>query len=127
MTNLNLAGHAIEFTDCHELGQGGPDTCTMSIDGEPVVSGLVRLSSFLWGHLPSLRFHPSPLEFGGDILVPMWGRPKFYLVRIDPRTMKIRRLTWRGEAYMRLLKVVGDEVEFATWHDARKTRRVRLR
>jgi hypothetical protein len=121
MTMRSLAGHAIEFADCHELGQGGPDTCTMSIDGEPVVR------RFLWGEPPSLRFHPSPLEFNGDILVPMWGRPRFFLVRIDPRTMKIRRLTWRGESYMRLLKVVGDEVEFATWHDARKTRRVRLR
>jgi hypothetical protein len=76
MTTLTLGGHAIEFADCRDLGQGGPDTCTMSINGEPVVGRLVRLSSFLWGHLPSLRFHPSPLEFEGDILVPMWGRPK---------------------------------------------------
>src|SRR6266496_2264680 len=121
MSTFTMGEHAIEFADCRELGQGGPDTCTMSIDGEPVVT------RFLWGQPRSLRFHPSPLEFNGDVLVPMWGRPRFYLVRIHPPTLKVTRLTRWGEQYMRLLKVVGDEVEFATWHDARETRRVRLR
>ena len=121
MNSFKLAGHELEFSDCRELGQAGPTTCTLAIDGEPVVRRL------LWGLPQSLRFHQPPLEYDGDILVPMWGRPRFYLVRIDPRTLKVRRVTWWGEQYMRLLRVVGDDVEFATWHDARKTRRVRLR
>jgi hypothetical protein len=127
MATLTLAGHQIEFADCRELGQGGPETCTMSIDGEPVVSALERFSPRHFRYVPSLRFHPSPLAFEGDILVPIWARPKFYQVRIDPRSMKIKRLTWWGNDYMRLLDVVGHEAVIATWHDARKTRRVRLR
>ena len=121
MNHITIAGHSIEFADCHELGQGGPDTCTMSINGKAVVSRPP------WGQPHSLRFHPSPLAFNGDILVPLWSQTRLYLVRIDPRALVVRRLTWWGQPYMRLLKVVGDEVEFATWHDARETRKVRLR
>jgi hypothetical protein len=127
MTTISLAGHVIEFADCHEMGQGGPEICTMSIDGRPVVNCLQRLQSRFFDYLPSVRFHPSPLAFEGEILIPMWGRPKFYLVKIDPASMNIRRLTWLGQNYMRLLEVVGNEVVFATWHDASKTRRVSLR
>lgn len=119
MTTLNLAGHELEFSDCQEIGQAGPATCILAIDGEPVVR------RFLWGRPQSLRFHQSPLDHNGDILVPMWGRPRFYLVRIDPKTLKVKRLS-RGFGFMRLLRIVGDEVEFSTWWDDREKHTVKL-
>jgi hypothetical protein len=41
----------------------------------------------------ALRFHPSPLQFDGNILVPLREATRFYLVRIDTHTLKVRRLT----------------------------------
>lgn len=121
MTTIALAGHELEFSDCREIGQAGPTTCTLAIDGEPV------LFRFIWGEPVSLRFHQSPLEYKGDILVPMYTKPSFNLVRIDPRTTKVKRVTWRGSGYMRLLRVLGDEAEVSVWHDDSKTRRIRLK
>ena len=115
----SIAGHSIEFADCREVGQGGPDTCTMSVDGRPVVA------RHLWGQPRSLRFHPSALEFAGQILVPLWQSTRFYLVRVDPITLKFKRLS-RGFGYMRLLRVVGDEVEFSTWWDDREIHATKL-
>ena len=119
MTSFSVANHSVEFSDCREIGQAGPVTGSMSIDGEPVTR------RFLWGQPRTQRFHPTPLEFNGDILVPLWETTRFYLVRIDPVTLKIRRLT-RGFGYMRLLRVVGTEIEFSTWWDDRETHKVRL-
>ncbi|HEY6815097.1 MAG TPA: hypothetical protein VI168_06120 [Croceibacterium sp.] len=116
MTTLVVAGHAVEFADRRELGQGGPETCTMCIDDRPVVS---RFN--LGWQLRSLRFHPTPLEFGGDILIPLRRGTRFYLVRIDPRTLAIRRLS-RGFSFMRLLRISGAEVEFSTASDDREIR-----
>lgn len=119
MTIFTLAGHSLKFADCREVGQGGPDTCTMSIDGEPVVRRC------LWGLPRSLRFHPTPLDFEGDILVPLWEATRFYLARVNPQQLKARRLS-RGFNYMRLLRVNGAEVEFSTWWDDRETCTVKL-
>jgi len=115
-----LAGHAMEFADCSEVGQGGPESCTMSIDDRPVCSRF----NLGWQRL-SLRFHPTPLEFDGDVLVPLRRGTRFYLARIDPRTLAVRRIS-RGFAFMRLLRVSGAEVEFATQFDDSEIRRVRL-
>ena len=119
MATLTLAGNTLEFSDCREVGQGGPETCTLSINEVPVTRML------LWRSAQSLRFHPTPLEYEGDVLVPLWEATYFYLVRIDPQTLKHRRLS-PGFKFMRLLRVQDDEVEFSTWHDNRETRRVRL-
>jgi hypothetical protein len=119
MTTLTLAGHKLEFSDCCEVGLAGPTTCTLAIDGESVVRRL------LWGPPKLLRFHRSPIEYNRDILVPMRARSRFYLVRIDPRTMKLKRLS-RGFGFMRLLGVVGDEAEFSTWWDDSEKHTVKL-
>ena len=119
MSTFTLAGHELQFSDCRELGQAGPTTCTLAIDGEPIVRRFLGWSS------QSLRFHQSPLEYNRDILVPMWGRPRFYLVRIDPRTLRLKRLS-RGFGFMRLLRVVGNEAEFSTWWDDREKHTVKL-
>jgi hypothetical protein len=119
MTTFNIAGHTIKFADCHEVGQGGPDTCTMSINGDAVT---IRS---LWGQPRKLRFHPTPLEFDGDVLVPLWQTTRFYLVRINIQTLRLKRLS-KGFKYMRLLLVEGAEVEFSTWWDDREKRRISL-
>jgi hypothetical protein len=119
MATVTMAGHELEYSDCREVGQGGPETCTLSINGDPITRRL------LWRSPQSLRFHPTPLEFEGDILLPLWEATYFYLVRINPETLKLRRLS-RGFKFMRLLRVQDDEVEFSTWHDNRETQRVRL-
>ncbi len=82
----------------------------MSIDGELVEK------RFLWVLPRTLRFHPTPLEFEGDILVPLWEATRFYLVSIDPFTPKVSRLS-RGFGYMRLLRVEDAKVELSTWWD----------
>ena len=114
MQTFTLAGHLVEFDDCMEVGQGGPETCTMSIDGQ-----LVTLR-YLWGLRSPRRFHPTPLEWRGDILIPLRETVRFYLARVDPLTLNVRKLS-RGYAYMRLLRVVGEQVEFSTWGDDRET------
>lgn len=111
---MTLAGHSIEFSDCAEVGQGGPEACTMSVDGE-----LVRVRYLWWLRSPR-RFHPSPLEWRGDILVPLREAGHFYLARVNPRTLRVAKLG-RGYSYMRLLKVDENGVEFSTWFDDRET------
>ena len=116
---LTLAGHSVEFNDCMEVGQGGPETCTMSIDGE-----LVTLR-YLWGLRSPRRFHPSPLEWCGEILVPLRESVHFYLARVNPLTLNVTKLGG-AFSYMRLLSVTEAGVEFSTWFDDRETRFVRL-
>ena len=118
MATFILAGHRVEFADCREVGQSGPETCTMSIDER-----LVAARS-LWRQR-ARRFHPTPLEHDGQILVPLWEGTRFFLARIDPGTLALARLS-RGYDVMRLLRIVGDEAEFSTWWDDRETQRVRL-
>ena len=72
-----------------------------------------------------LKFHPTPLAFGGVVLVPLREASRFYLVRIDPETLEMTKLSG-GFPYMRLLRVVGNEVEFSTWRDDREIRTVSL-
>lgn len=96
-----IAGHTLLFFDCHEVGQGGPEACALSLDGEPIER---------W------RFDPSPLEYGGTILVPVrknnlltYG---YALARIDPSTRKVSVVS-KVHGYMKLLRVEGRDVVFA--------------
>jgi hypothetical protein len=116
---FNLAGHQIAFRDCSEVGQGGPEVCTMWIDGQ-----LVTLR-YLWGLRSPRHFYPGPLEWQGDILIPLRETVRFYLARVDPRTLKVSKLG-RGHAYMRLLRVVGTQVEISTCFDDSETHLVAL-
>lgn len=97
-----VAGHALLFFDCHEVGQGGPEACSLSLDGYPIER---------W------RFDPSPLEYEGAILVPV-RKSNFFtygyaLARIDPSTRKVSVLS-KVHQYMKLLRVEGRAVVFAT-------------
>ncbi len=72
-----IAGHNLSFFDCREISQGGPEACSLSLDGSPIER---------W------RFDPSPLEYEGTILVPVrksnfltYG---YALARLDPSTRK---------------------------------------
>ena len=113
MRTFTLAGHSVEFSDCMEVGQGGPEACTMSIDGE-----LVTLRRFRLLRSPA-RFHPSPLEWRGDILAPLRETVHFHLARINPLRLNVTKLS-RGFSYMRLLRATEAGVEFSTWFDDRE-------
>lgn len=100
--DIVLAGHTLHFFDCHEVGQGGPEACSLSLDGCPIKR---------W------RFDPTPLEYEGYILVParkwsllIYG---YALPRIDPATRKISVVSKVYE-YMKLLRLEGPSVIFAT-------------
>ena len=120
MATLTLGPHTIEFTDPLEVGQGGPETCHMSIDGRPVTTRP-------WlGRPRRRRFFPTPLLHKGCIRAPMRiGGMGFYLTRIDPLTLKAKVLS-RGYGFMRLLSVSKEHVEFSTWWDDREIRHFRL-
>jgi len=97
-----IAGHTLLFFDCHEVGQGGPEACSLSLDGYPIER---------W------RFDPSPLEYEGTILVPVrksnlltYG---YALARIDPSTRKVSIVS-KVQGYMKLLRMEGRDVIFAT-------------
>ncbi|MCW2395159.1 hypothetical protein M2344_001635 [Sphingobium sp. B8D3C] len=51
---IEVGGHDLDFFDCIEVGQGGPEACTLSIDGW-LVEGC--------------KFDPSPLAFEDKILI----------------------------------------------------------
>lgn len=97
-----LAGHTLEFFDCHEIVMGGPEACRLRLDDFPIDR---------W------RFDPSPLEYEGTILVParkrgflMYG---YALARVQPVTRKVSILS-KVHQYMRLLRIDGRSVVFAT-------------
>ena len=97
-----VAGHTLLFFDCREVGQGGPEACSLSLDGYPIAR---------W------RFDPSPLEYEGAILVPV-RKSNFFtygyaLARIDPPTRKVSIVS-KVHEYMKLLRVDGRSVVFAT-------------
>jgi len=112
VATFTLSGNSIEFGDCREIGQAGPTTCTMTINGRPVVARL------LWRTAICLRFHPSPLAYEDCILAPLWRSTLFYLVRVNPLSLEVKELS-EGYGFMRLLRVVDHRIEFSVrWDDS---------
>lgn len=97
-----IAGHTLLFFDCREVGQGGPEACSLSLDGYPIER---------W------RFDPSPLEYEGTILVPVrksnFLNYGYALARIDPLTRKVSIVS-KVRGYMKLLRMEGRGAVFAT-------------
>ena len=97
-----LAGHALHFFDGREIVQGGPLAYSLSLDGIPFES---------W------RFDPSPLEYEGAILVPVrkagFLNFGYALARVEPVTRNVSIISSVRD-YMRLLRVEGQSVVFAT-------------
>jgi hypothetical protein len=97
-----VAGHTLNFLDCCEIGQGGPEACSLSLDGFPI---------------PKWSFDPSPLEYRGTILIPVrkggFWELGYALARIDPSTRKVSVIS-KVRGYMKLLRVEGNTVVFAT-------------
>jgi hypothetical protein len=111
---ITLAGHTLLFFDCHEVGQGGPEACSLSLDGYPIKR---------W------RFDPSPLEHEGAILVPVrktnfliYG---YALARLDPATRKVSVVS-KVYGYMKLLRLEGPSVVFATTTYTQETGKIAL-
>jgi hypothetical protein len=109
-----IAGHTLLFFDCHEVGQGGPEACSLSLDGYPIER---------W------RFDPSPLEYEGAILIPVrksnfltYG---YALARIDPSSRKVSVVS-KVYGYMKLLRLEGPSVIFATTTHTQDTGRIAL-
>jgi hypothetical protein len=104
---LEVGGHSLKFFDCLEVCQGGPEACSLIVDG--------------WLLKPG-RFDPSPLLFEETILLPMrkisFFKSGYVLVRIDPRASTIKTLS-KIHGYMKLKAIEGRTVEFATsaWGD----------
>ena len=121
---LTMLGHELEFSGCNEVCQGGPLACTLTIDG-----WLVERRNALGFRSTSLRFDPSPLEYAGSILVPVrksnvliFG---YALARIDPATCQVSVIS-KVHGYMKLLRIEGQSVVFATKAYGSETATVRL-
>jgi len=99
---IELGGQTLEFSDCMEICQGGPEACSLSINGEAI---------------DGRRFDPSPLVHEGKILIPMrksgFLRSGYVLVRIDPSSLTIESIS-KVHDYMKLCRTDGESVEFAT-------------
>jgi hypothetical protein len=111
---MQIAGHELTFTDCKEVGQGGPEACSLLIDGREVRG----------------RFDPSPLPYKTGILVPI-RKSNFFvygyaLCFVDPQTLRTSIVS-RVLQYMRLTGVVGEEAEVLTATYGNDRARVRIK
>lgn len=109
-----LAGRTLLFFDYGEVGQGGPEACSLSIDGYPIER---------W------RFDPSPLDYNGAILIPV-RKSNFFnygyaLVKIGADTSKVSVIS-KVRGYMRLLRLEGRSVVIATTAYGPETDRIAL-
>lgn len=99
---IKIESHELVFFDCMEICQGGPEACSVSINGE-----------LIEGH----KFDPSPLAFEDKILVPMrkigFFKSGYVLVRINPISLVIEPIS-KIYNYMRLSRIDGRSIEFAT-------------
>lgn len=97
---VTVAGHDLTFADCAEIGQGGPEACTLRIDGRTVAR---------W------RFDPHALEYRGGILIPVrksgFLTNGYALAFVDPVELSVTIVS-KIFGYMRLVSVDGDEVTF---------------
>lgn len=99
---IEVGGYTLDFFDCFEICQGGPEACRLSVDG--------------W-LLEDCKFDPSPLLLDETILLPMrkssFFKSGYVLVQIDPRNSTIKTLS-KIHGYMKLKAIEGRAVEFAT-------------
>jgi len=99
---INLNGQTLEFSDCMEVGQGGPQACSLAVNGNSIVGE---------------KFDPSPLLHDGKILIPMrkigFWKSGYVLIRLDPSSLTMERIS-RVHGYMRLIRSHQTSVEFVT-------------
>jgi hypothetical protein len=99
---IQLGEHNLDFFDCVEVGQGGPEACSLVVDG--------------W-LIEKRKFDPSPLPFDDLILIPMrkisFFKSGYALTLIDPRGQTIKTIS-KVHGYMKLLRVDARQIEFAT-------------
>jgi len=97
---VTVAGHDLTFADCAEIGQGGPEACTLLVDGR----ALAR-----W------RVDPHALEYRGGILIPVrksgFLTNGYALAFVDPVALSVTIVS-KIFGYMRLVSVEGDAVTF---------------
>ncbi|WP_292930097.1 hypothetical protein [Novosphingobium sp. PASSN1] len=99
---IELDGLTLEFSDCMEVGQGGPEACSLAVNGNAIVGE---------------KFDPSPLLYEGKILIPMrkigFWKSGYVLTRLDPSSLTLERIS-RVHEYMRLVRRRERSVEFVT-------------
>lgn len=104
---VEVGGYDLEFFDCFEICQGGPEACSLIVDG--------------W-LLEGQKFDPSPLLFEGKILLPMrkigFFKSGYVLTLINSGVSEIR-VKSKDYGYMRLISIDNRDVTFATtaWGD----------
>lgn len=94
---VTIAGHALAFADCVEIGQGGPEACTLLVDGRPLAR---------W------RVDPHALEYRGGALIPVRKYGGYRLAFVDPIGLSVTIVNNKMFSYMRLVSVEGDAVTF---------------
>lgn len=105
---IEVGGYELDFFDCIEVGQGGPEACTLSIDG--------------W-FVEGRKFDPSPLAFVDKLLIPMrkitFFKSGYVLAQLDPKNSEVKTIS-KIHGYMKLKRIEGRTVEFATtaWGEA---------
>lgn len=96
---MEIAGHELSFSNCAEIGRGGPIACELVIDGCKIRG----------------EYDPSPVPYGSGILIPVRKTgllsSGYALCFVDLRTMEMKTIS-KVHGYMRITKVVGDQVEF---------------
>jgi hypothetical protein len=99
---LQIGGHTLEFFDCFEVCQGGPEACRILVNGQ-LIEGE--------------KFDPSPLLVDGAILLPMrrnsFFKSGYVLTQIDPSDGALKVVS-KIHSYMRLRRIDGQAVEFWT-------------
>ena len=98
---MQIGDHTVDFFDCFEVCQGGPQACRVSVNGW-VIEG---------------KFDPSPLLLNGAILLPMrkntFLKSGYVLTQIDPAAESLKAIS-KIHDYMRLRRVEEKVVEFWT-------------
>ena len=111
---MQIAGHQLTFVDGKEFSQGGPETCSLLIDGREVTG----------------RFDASPLPYKTGFLLPVRQRNFFTygyaLCFIDPLSLGTK-VASRFLPYMRLVSVDGEYAEVQTATYGHERARVRIK
>lgn len=115
---MQICGHEVEFVDCREIGQGGPEACGLLIDNR---------------ELKGKKFDPSPLPCGSGIVLPVrkwnffsgWG---YALCFIDLDSLRITTIS-KKFPYIRLVGISEDHAEIKTrvYDDEQTTTKIGLK
>ena len=96
---MEISEHEVEFFNCHEIVSGGPEACSLMIDGQEIEGE---------------KFDSTALPYKTGILVPA-RKSNFFvfgyaLCYIDFATLNVKFVS-KVLPYMKLLRIVGNNAE----------------